>query len=96
MSRHGLRQNMAVLAAHRIAKAELPIARELGVTATGLRVLAKACLHPEGLAKSGGSAKQALARAGHLDAIEVPGGWFDYHVNDKGRALVARAREMGW
>jgi hypothetical protein len=76
------------------------IAKHLGVTPTGLRVLAKMTTHPEGKWTGGlssgnpGSAMPVLIRQGLvINPDDVP-----RHgtITDAGRYIVRRAREMGW
>ena len=70
------------------------IARGLGVTEAGLRVLARAVADPDGDAWGPGfgvaaaGARQKLGRQGYIDD--------DRRITDAGREIVCRARALGW
>jgi len=61
------------------------IALNLGVTPAGLKVLAKQAAARDAW---NGNAGQRLVNQGYLDGFGK--------INDAGRALVERARQMGW
>jgi hypothetical protein len=73
-------------------------AKSLGVTPTGLRVLAKMVTDPNGHWKGGlssgnpGSSKVRLERDGFITGCA----WGDWAITDAGRDVVRRARAMGW
>lgn len=87
------------------------ITKALGVTEAGLRLLARAVAHKDGWAEGAGSglngtARIPLARDGLITVKELeppaghqPGQWYPrdvYVITDAGRALVAKARAMGF
>ena len=69
------------------------ISKQLGVTDAGIECLCKAVAHKEGHAFGAGQwrgqgARDRLMRQGYID--------FEHVITDAGRAIVKRARRMGW
>lgn len=83
---------------------EKQICKRLGVTPSGLHVIAKAVAHPEEHAGGEGFGPGAAAARRKLlkDGL-VTGGWSDidqtwspWVITQAGRNLVAEARNLGW
>jgi hypothetical protein len=68
-----------------ITRVQKGIVKALGVSAAGIAVL---CKQVAGRECWGGAAGHKLVEQGHLDGFGK--------ITDTGRAVVARAREMGW
>jgi hypothetical protein len=79
---------------------EKDICRQLGVTPAGLRVLAKAAASPDGSAYGPGFGHAAAGARGKLIAAglitKAEGDLPQGSITEKGRAIVAKARELGW
>lgn len=77
------------------------ICKHLGVSPSGLRVLAKAVAQPDGRASGGGfgagsgSVRVKLRHQGLVENGEGPG-WPPDKITQAGRDLVAEARKLGW
>lgn len=85
------------------------IAKALGVTETGLKLLARANVQPDGRASGAGfghgsgGARTALERLGYVyprnfSKEQTAPGQDPYtaYITDAGREIVRRARAMGW
>ena len=77
------------------------IAKQLGVTAAGLRLLARAASQPDGRASGPGfgfSAAGARARLTNAGLVEDTGEKYPFQsrITSRGRELVAQARILGW
>ena len=68
-----------------LTRTQRDILRALDMTDAGLTVL---CRQAAGRVCTGGTAGTRLIKQGHLDGFGM--------ITDQGRALVVRAREMGW